>query len=122
MLTEPSSQDSDPGLVELIRFSSKALLRKEFERSRVKQGNSASKRIGHRAVEQDQTGSLDAKIHTDYVATAMPLRERDLEVLADLFRQDKIDEMEADVLNNLLRRYPEPCWEDNPMEFLKEHL
>jgi hypothetical protein len=52
----------------------------------------------------------------------MPLRDRDLVVLTDLFKQDQIEEIAADILYNLLQRCPEPCWEDDPMEFLEEFL
>ncbi|GAB4385012.1 MAG: hypothetical protein Kow00121_49370 [Elainellaceae cyanobacterium] len=52
----------------------------------------------------------------------MPLRDRDLEVLTDLFSQDEIEAIEADILWNLDRRAPEPCWEDDPFDFLRDYL
>jgi hypothetical protein len=42
----------------------------------------------------------------------LPLRDRDLQALTELFQQDEITVIEADVLDNLQRRLPEPCWEE----------
>lgn len=55
-------------------------------------------------------------------APLMPLRTRDLAVLEDLFQQEKIDEVEAEILRILFFLHPEPCWEDDPLDFLKEYL
>lgn len=54
-------------------------------------------------------------------AAITPLRERDLQVLVDLFTQEEIESIEADILQNLLWRCPEPCWDDE-LDFLKEYL
>lgn len=54
-------------------------------------------------------------------AAVTPLRERDLQVLVDLFTQEEIESIEADILQNLLWRCPEPCWDDE-LDFLKEYL
>lgn len=50
------------------------------------------------------------------------LKERDWEALDSLFDRDDSDEIEAEIKNKLLWLVPEPCWEDNPFEFLKEFL
>lgn len=55
-------------------------------------------------------------------APLVPLRSRDLAVLEDLFQQEKIDEVESEILRILLFLHPEPCWEDDPLDFLKEYL
>lgn len=60
--------------------------------------------------------------HGSHAAPLMPLRDRDLKVLIELFNQDEIDEIEADIIGNLMRRAPEPCWEDEALDFLKEYL
>jgi hypothetical protein len=57
-----------------------------------------------------------------YTATLIPLRDRDLETLSDLFSLEEIEAIEADILSNLTRRLPEPCWEDNPFDFLQDYL
>lgn len=50
------------------------------------------------------------------------LRERDWEVLNSLFDRDDSDEIEAEIKSKLVWLGPEPCWEDNPFEFLREFL
>jgi hypothetical protein len=47
-----------------------------------------------------------------YAPPLLPLRDRDLQALTELFQQDEITAIEADVLDNLQRRLPEPCWEE----------
>ncbi|AFZ60068.1 hypothetical protein H6G54_09175 [Anabaena cylindrica FACHB-243] len=50
------------------------------------------------------------------------LRERDWEALISLFDRDDSDEIEAEIKSKLVWLVPEPCWEDNPFEFLREFL
>ena len=50
------------------------------------------------------------------------LRERDWEALTSLFDRDDSDEIEKDIKSKLVWLVPEPCWEDNPFEFLREFL
>ncbi|TAF03824.1 MAG: hypothetical protein EAZ77_16620 [Nostocales cyanobacterium] len=50
------------------------------------------------------------------------LKERDWEALISLFERDDSDEIEAEIKSKLVWLVPEPCWEDNPFEFLKEFL
>ncbi len=50
------------------------------------------------------------------------LRERDWEALILLFDRDDSDEIEAEIKSKLVWLVPEPCWEDNPFEFLHEFL
>lgn len=52
----------------------------------------------------------------------IPLRQRDEQVLTELFLQEGIEAIEEDIACNLLCRHPEPCWEDDPFEFLREYL
>lgn len=51
-----------------------------------------------------------------------PLRERDVQALSDWFDREDIHHVETDVIRNLLLRWPEPCWEDDPLEFLGDYL
>jgi hypothetical protein len=57
-----------------------------------------------------------------HAASLMPLRDRDLKTLSDLFASEDIEAIEADILCNLTRMLPEPCWEDNPFDFLQDYL
>lgn len=50
------------------------------------------------------------------------IRERDWEALDSLFDRDDSDEIEAEIKSKLVWLVPEPCWEDNPFEFLREFL
>lgn len=60
--------------------------------------------------------------HIPAFAQAVPLRVRDLQVLIELFNRNEIDAIESDILQNLDCRCPEPCWEDDPFEFLRDFL
>jgi len=57
-----------------------------------------------------------------YADPLSPLREQDLNALTLLFHRDDMHQVEADVTRQLLRLWPEPCWEDDPLDFLKEFL
>jgi hypothetical protein len=50
------------------------------------------------------------------------LRERDWKALTELFDREDADEFEADINSYLLLLTPEPCWEDDPFDFLREYL
>jgi hypothetical protein len=50
------------------------------------------------------------------------LRERDWTALIELFDRDDGDEIEADIHSSLFWLIPEPCWEDDPFDFLREYL
>ena len=52
----------------------------------------------------------------------MPLRDRDEHVLVELFAQEGIEAIEEDIVRNLQIRCPEPCWEDDSLEFLRDYL
>ncbi len=65
---------------------------------------------------------LPMRDFSGYTAQLLPLRDRDLKTLVDLFTSDEIDAIEADIQENLTRMLPEPCWEDDPFNFLEEYL
>lgn len=50
--------------------------------------------------------------YTSHASPLMPLRTRDLQALHELFQQDEIEVIEADIAANLLKRSPTPDWED----------
>ena len=56
------------------------------------------------------------------VSSLNSLRERDWEALTSLFDRDDSDEIEDEIKSKLVWLVPEPCWEDNPFEFLREFL
>ncbi|MCT7975029.1 hypothetical protein [Laspinema olomoucense] len=50
------------------------------------------------------------------------LKERDTKALAELFEDEEIDAIQADVLLCLSFLSPAPCWDEQAFEFLKEFL
>lgn len=90
-----------------------------------------SNRSTHRAAplwDRETSSSFDLRfegstMHSgSYASPLMPLRDRDLQVLMELFTQEEIEAIEEDILWNLTRRAPEPCWEDDPFNFLRDYL
>ncbi|MGA7937577.1 MAG: hypothetical protein WCA35_28765 [Kovacikia sp.] len=55
-----------------------------------------------------------------YAAPLAPLRERDIKALAAWFERDDMDLIATNITCRLLQFMPEPCWEDDPLDFLKE--
>lgn len=51
-----------------------------------------------------------------------PLRQRDEQALEDLFDHGQIEDMVSDICDRLKQLYPEPCWEEEPFDFLKAYL
>ncbi len=51
-----------------------------------------------------------------------PLRQRDEQALDDLFGHAPIEDMVSDICDRLKQLHPEPCWEDDPFDFLKGYL
>lgn len=51
-----------------------------------------------------------------------PLRLRDRQALSEIFEHDCLDEIAQDIHAYLARMYPEPCWEDEPYDFLGQYL
>lgn len=51
-----------------------------------------------------------------------PLRERDLFALEGLFQRSDMYWIEADVNQMLLHLLPEPCWDEDAFDFLREFL
>jgi hypothetical protein len=57
-----------------------------------------------------------------YAPVFTSLKERDWKVLLEMFDREDIDEIETDINSKLLLMIPEPCWEDDPFDFLREYL
>ncbi|MBD2462649.1 hypothetical protein H6G89_16535 [Oscillatoria sp. FACHB-1407] len=138
MLPISSPSSHDPALTELVQHSSQALLQKKAERLSEHSATSRSDsthrnppgaissqgdllHVSVSAGAHQVASSLVAQPHS-YAMPLSPLRDRDLKALADLFLQEAIEEIEADILANLLNRFPEPCWEDHVFDFLKDYL
>ncbi|MDV3350401.1 hypothetical protein SPB21_30240 [Leptothoe sp. ISB3NOV94-8A] len=50
------------------------------------------------------------------------LRHRDEQALEDIFDDLQVEEILIDVCIRLRQLYPEPCWEDEPFDFLQGYL
>ena len=62
---------------------------------------------------------INSQVNID---TLIPLTERDCRAMAELFDRGDCDEIEKDINRKLQKIYPEPCWEDDPYDFLREYL
>ena len=51
-----------------------------------------------------------------------PLRQRDEQALDEFFEDAQIEEIFVDIGVRLRQLYPEPCWEDDPYDFLKGYM
>jgi hypothetical protein len=57
-----------------------------------------------------------------YALQSTSLKDRDWKALLELFDREDADDIEADIHSNLLMLVPEPCWDDDPFDFLSEYL
>lgn len=121
MFITSSSNDSDPFLAELVQFSSQVLQKVTGRSLDYQQASHLSSANWWGSTEASSSLEISVSGYS-YAAALMPLRERDMKVLAEMFRQDAIEEIEADIIHLLLKIYPEPCWEDDPFDFLQEYL
>jgi hypothetical protein len=94
MFTPPSPPKKDTVVTELIRFS-----------------------VRSAALKNDTPRSLDA-----HAPPLSPLRERDLRALDAWFDREDIDEITNEVDCVLRWLWPEPCWDEEPFEFLRDYL
>lgn len=76
------------------------------------------KQRGH-SIRQEKASSASIEHYADPLS---PLKQRDLTALAALFQREDIYTIEVDISYVLLRLLPEPCWEEDPFEFLKDFL
>jgi hypothetical protein len=114
MFTTLPNHSSDSAFGELLQYSSKALLRKREE----SQGSQQD--ANHLSPSNWYAAELDLSISN--ASLLMPLRERDMAVLTELFEDNEMGAIEADVLQNLRQLLPAPCWEDDPFSFLQDYL
>lgn len=61
-------------------------------------------------------------ISEGYAPPLAPLKDRDLIALTALFDRDDSEEIDAEVSSKLRLMVPEPVWEEDPYEFLREYL
>lgn len=76
-------------------------------------------RLGDGILSALKTGGTSPSLEVHHASPLAPLRPRDSQALDNFFDSDRIQEITLDVHRYLARIYPEPCWEDEPYEFLK---
>ena len=75
-----------------------------------------------RSPESETAFDFPTSLLDSYAAPLAPMRERDLTALGSLFEREDIHDVETDIIRSLLTRWPEPCWDDDPFEFLQDFL
>lgn len=65
---------------------------------------------------------IDSPKRNEVHAQPLEFNERDWKLLVELFDRKDSDEIEADINTKLSWLVPEPAWEDEPLEFLREYL
>ncbi|NEQ30505.1 MAG: hypothetical protein F6K04_05820 [Leptolyngbya sp. SIO4C5] len=129
MLRSQTEEGYDEYVAELLKFSSKATQQKLQTRQQLQQSadeHTLSRPAGLPEYSDSiATSTLQAAYlialdtHADPVA---PLRYRDLAALDEMFGDIQVSEIEADILQHLSWMYPEPCWDDDPYEFLHGYI
>jgi len=121
MLTTSSTSSNNDDVAfsgELPRYNSPALTRRaprtDFYAAPVTH-------VGPEVLPNADTQRAHAHLRSFAVLVA-PLKDRDIKALDTLFHYDGIEDAAADVSQVLLALFPEPCWEDDPFEFLREYL
>jgi hypothetical protein len=116
-----STNSRDPFLTQLIEFSKKAA-EKPSRRWRRFLSTSVQSQPDRGISEGDRpvVHSLDFSMGGAEPLSA--LKERDTQALAELFEDEEIEAIQADVLLCLSFLTPAPCWDEESFEFLKEFL
>ncbi len=68
---------------------------------------------------RNQFERTSPSLNVNHASPIAPLRERDAIALDEFFAYDCIHEIAMDIHRCLARMYPEPCWEDEPYDFLR---
>ncbi|MEM0979783.1 MAG: hypothetical protein AAGH78_05860 [Cyanobacteria bacterium P01_H01_bin.58] len=69
-----------------------------------------------------QVVQTSSSLSVGHASPLAPLRQQDSQALGELFEAEHIQEITLDVHRYLARMYPEPCWEDEPYEFLHGYV
>ncbi|MEM1239308.1 MAG: hypothetical protein AAGI45_05655 [Cyanobacteria bacterium P01_H01_bin.26] len=91
------------------------------ERSSFVDPTKASRELTLRTYQPD-LNSLLKKSVAFYAEPLAPLRAGDALALEAIFNDTQIDERLTDICIRLEQLHPEPCWEDEPYDFLKGYV
>ena len=75
-----------------------------------------------RCLHQPDVGSLLRPLTFHHADPITSLRSRDEKALEEIFDDEQLDEILADVYLRLKQLCPEPCWEDDPFDFLQDYV
>lgn len=70
----------------------------------------------------DEIQRTSRSLDVHHASPLAPLRKRDSAALSELFNCEQLNEITLDIHRYLARTYPEPCWEDEPFEFLNGYI
>lgn len=112
-LTKPDHEDATP-LSELVGFSSQAA----YKISR----SPALRKLHQTDTQLSKTTEKEYSQVVSHAAPLSSLRERDLQALAEMFEPEDAAEVEAELARYLNLMCPEPCWEEDPFDFLRDYL
>ncbi len=116
MFINTSSDEGASDLAQLIRFSNEVRTSKPARASRWQRVNQINE-------EAETTISTESFAILDgYASPFTPLREGDLKALAALFDREDSDEIETNITSYLLLLWPDPGWENDRFDFLREYL
>jgi len=115
MVNPPSPEGYDPFVRAMMRVSERAI--------RAEQRLMQSPEIAWPVRETDSETDYELPILPRlYAEPLAPLRDRDETALTDIFTADHLEDAITDIQDRLNHLYPEPCWEDDPYDFLHGYL
>ncbi|WP_254565282.1 hypothetical protein [Oscillatoria sp. HE19RPO] len=116
-----STNSRDPFVTQLIEFSQKAAVAKPSRRWRRFFPSKIEPQSDLEFPRPDFTAN-SFEFSTGAAEPLSALKERDTQALAELFEDEEIEAIQADVLLCLSFLSPAPCWDEQAFEFLKEFL
>ncbi|WP_228035007.1 hypothetical protein [Oculatella sp. LEGE 06141] len=130
MFSTMPDYSGDASLAELLQYSSTVLLRKRStpllrphqDADQLSSANWCNDSVSELVSLDLLSEQPLADGYISYAAPLMPLRERDMKAMAELFDHDEIEAIEANITASLCNMLPEPCWDDDPFGFLKDYL
>jgi hypothetical protein len=79
-------------------------------------------RLSDSVLPKTKTMDTSPSLDVHHASPIAPLRARDRQALRAFFECDRIQEITLDIHHYLAHAYPEPCWEDEPYDFLHGYI
>ncbi|MCT7953800.1 hypothetical protein [Laspinema palackyanum] len=116
-----STNSRDPFVTQLLEFSQKAAVSKPSRLWRRFFPSKIEPQSDLEIASSDFTAN-SFEFSTEAAEPLSALKERDTKALAELFEDEEIEAIQADILLCLSFLSPAPCWDEQAFEFLKEFL